>query len=63
MTTKEMAENYLASRIQNLERVIADSDNSLDGIVDEETIQKIKKSYKRERRLLIYLEGLVINDK
>jgi hypothetical protein len=55
---KEQARRFLSSRIEAKERRIKELPKNLEGIVDDEIIQKSIESCKRELGMFYYLRDL-----
>lgn len=58
MKAKEQARRFLISRIAQTQRSILETPKELEGMVDDDTIQKIIDSLNNEIEMFIYLQEL-----
>ena len=62
MSTILKAKTHLVSKILRLSNDLKDLDNTLGGIVDKPTVDRVKRGTIKEREMFIYLLNLVEND-
>ena len=52
------ADRYLTAKIETVKRNLEEADYELDGIVDADTIRRVKEAYRQELAMLEHLESL-----